>query len=104
MTREEAMKAALVMKAYSEGKTIQYRNRSANLPWSNIYYDPSFDWTHFEYRTKPVTLKFRNALAGPDSYGTAPTVRAVYPADYRLFEGHVTFIKWIGEEQEVEVE
>ena len=54
MTREEARKAAEVMKAYADGKQIEFKVRGAD-EWRpvNELDTPLFDWNSTEYRIKP---------------------------------------------------
>ena len=49
MTRESAIKWERVIKAFQEGKTIQYFNRDGY--WQDVY-DPSFSGD--DYRIKPT--------------------------------------------------
>lgn len=65
MTREEARKAAEVMKAYAEGKDVEYKEvyNGDKLWHSPIGNDPVFDWYHNDYRIKkePTYRPFKNA-------------------------------------------
>jgi hypothetical protein len=65
MTREAALMLASIIKAYGEGKTIQY-SRYHHLPWtntSNPNFDPNYDW-----RIKPeseyVPFTYEDNLVG----------------------------------------
>ena len=51
MTREEASQNAEILKAYSEGKQLQYQNR-IDKEWIDSS-NPSFDFTKYKYRIKP---------------------------------------------------
>ena len=51
MTREETRKAVKVMKAYANGKEIQYLDNDDN-EWIDVEC-PSFDWNKCVYRVKP---------------------------------------------------
>lgn len=51
MTPEEALKNAEIMKAWAEGKQLQYRSGTEGV-WFTIN-EPSFDFTVYEYRIKP---------------------------------------------------
>lgn len=92
------------MKAYADGKDIQFKFKEKynadTFPWCNSGPNPEFDWQYFDYRTKPEVLKFRIAIL----MGTHPCAAAVSPKHYSDYENATTFIKWAGEEQEVEVE
>ncbi len=54
MTREEARKAAEVMKAYAEGKTVESNYKYGS---TRDYYcpaiNPDFNWESYDYRIKP---------------------------------------------------
>ena len=50
MTREETRKAVKVMKAYANGKEIQYLDNDNE--WIDVD-SPSFDWDKCVYRVKP---------------------------------------------------
>lgn len=52
MTREEARNAAKVMKAYADGKDIEYKRRDDNLWLDVINNNPEFNWNHNNYRIK----------------------------------------------------
>lgn len=55
MNKEEALKLSEILKAYAEGKTIQWRIRS-NYRQGEQWYDcfnPTFDFANLEYRIKP---------------------------------------------------
>lgn len=59
MNKEQAKKAASVMLAWANGKTIKWRRRGHN-DWSEADQDCigitlSWDWDTFEYRIKPET-------------------------------------------------
>lgn len=51
MTTQEKIE---VMKAYAEGRKIQYRNKDGEF-WMDWPYsiEPSWDWFHQDYRIKP---------------------------------------------------
>lgn len=65
MTREEAKYAAEVIKAYAEGKDVEYKEvyNGDKLWHSPIGNDPVFDWYHNDYRIKkePTYRPFKNA-------------------------------------------
>ena len=66
MTREEARKAAEVMKAYADGKKIEYKsNAIMNDKWFGYDDDslPKFNWRENDYRIKPEPTyrPFKNA-------------------------------------------
>lgn len=50
MTRDEARKAAEVMRAYADGKEIEFLNLGKE--WITTL-NPMFDWELFDYRIKP---------------------------------------------------
>ena len=60
MTKDELRKAAAVMLAAAEGKTIQYKDNSkwVTKPTNEM----KFNWEMNEYRIKPNTIKYRLAL------------------------------------------
>lgn len=61
MTREEARKAAEVMKAYADGKTVEAYRRG-NSVWFELYEEPRFNWKEFDYRIKqePIYRPFKD--------------------------------------------
>lgn len=52
MDRESARKAAEIMLAYADGKTIEVINPDNDSPWA-INNNPSFNWITYDYRIKP---------------------------------------------------
>ena len=62
MTREEARNAAKVMKAYADGKDIEYKRRDDNLWLDVINNNPEFNWNHNNYRIKqePIYRPFKD--------------------------------------------
>ena len=48
-----------VMKAWMEGKTVQYRNRTTNYKWQKLTpkFEPQWNWGATEYRIKPNSKK-----------------------------------------------
>ena len=52
MTREQAKAMLPIMKAFAEGKTLQYRVNNKNNEWEDIN-NPAFNDLPSEYRIKP---------------------------------------------------
>lgn len=93
---------AEVIKAWADGATIQilnYKGLWLDLPSPSGRPCHNF-WPDSKYRVKPETVKYRVAL-----------VRGIYSpfaTCYRLEESLTAersknFIRWLGEEQEVEI-
>lgn len=63
MTKEEVKKLSTVLKAYSEGKTIQIRTKGCEL-WDNVKeWNESWDFEKFEFRIlkQPKYRPYANA-------------------------------------------
>lgn len=54
MTREEAKELLPIIKAYSEGKTIEYRCKGfGSEEWKEVKEIPGLSFNSYEYRIKP---------------------------------------------------
>lgn len=53
MTREEAKELLPIIKAFSEGKTIEYRSNRMVENWKEAKVIPELSFNSFEYRIKP---------------------------------------------------
>lgn len=53
MTREEAKKLLPIIKAFSEGKTIECRNINFKRDWTEMQVFPSFAFECYDFRIKP---------------------------------------------------
>lgn len=53
MTKEEAKHLSEVLKAYSEGKIIEYRKKNTVICAWEVYKGQSIDENFYEYRIKP---------------------------------------------------
>ena len=62
MTREQAKKNLEIIKAFAEGKTVQFRNKE--FPQWTDFDDPQFDSTCGEYRIKPEPRTWWVAVDG----------------------------------------
>lgn len=62
MNKEETKKAAEVMLAWAEGKTIEVSTKGCNN-WTCLVLDPLWDWDGGDYRIKPEARyrPFKNA-------------------------------------------
>lgn len=86
-------KHAELIKAWADGATIQWRN-TYNPDWADITY-PSWNTENWvEYRIKPKTIKYRLYL---NRYGR------VTAWGNTTQDPTYSFIKWLGDWQEVEV-
>ena len=56
MEKAETEEAIAVMQAYVNGKTIQYRPRTANSEWTDVVGNPNWSWYHNHYRVKPTVV------------------------------------------------
>ena len=56
MNKEQTLKAVEVMKAYAEGKPIEYKGALDDEVWMSLS-EPVWDWYHFVYRVKRVPVK-----------------------------------------------
>ena len=53
MNRKEAAELLPIIKAFSEGKTIEYRSKGFNEDWKKVTQIPELSFKSFEYRIKP---------------------------------------------------
>ena len=69
MTREQAKELLPILKAYSEGKTIQIKSRQGNDTWGDVP-DPNFcsSLDTWEYRIKPEPRTFKIAVSKDPKY------------------------------------
>ena len=98
-----------MIKAWADGAEIQ---EYVEAPYNGIWRDGDWrdvdgrnlDWhPEVKYRIKPKEefLKFRNALL---KFHGSIHIHTYYPEDYERIEKGVYFVKWIGEEQTVNIE
>jgi len=88
-----------LIKAWADGAEIQQRHPVDPTYWENIGKFPS--WSDgMEYRIKPKTIKYRNALM---SGGTHPYYVITCNHSPENVERGRWFITWLGDWQEVEV-
>lgn len=52
MTREEAKRLLPIIKAFSEGKTIEFRDVDFKSDWTEMQVFPSLAFEHYEFRIK----------------------------------------------------
>ena len=93
-----------LIKAWADGAEIQYYDTYTNNgTWRDVA-GRDLNW-HRElvYRIKPKNefLKFRNALL---TIGKSFHIEAQYPDEYESIQKKFYFVRWIGEEQTVEIE
>lgn len=84
MTTEEMIE---IMKAYTEGKHIEYRG-TKNDPWCEAI--PRWDWNNFEYRIKPESTyrPYKDANEFRDHWDTMTTPGDTWqPVKDSLFKG-----------------
>ena len=96
-------KHAALIKAWADGAEIQFRLEDSSgqaEDWETFSPGEAPSWLDdCEYRIKPKTIKYRNALVSGIS-GSKPYVLAIDEgADLTCF----THVKWLGDWQEVEV-
>lgn len=53
MNRKEAAELLPIIKAFSEGKTIEYRSKGFNEDWKKVTQIPELSFKSFDYRIKP---------------------------------------------------
>lgn len=88
-------KHATLIKAWADGAEIQILTDKRG--WRDC---PSPTWYGDEYRIKPKTIKFRNALM------TSPQGIlhvSVFNREPSTMEKGIWFVKWLGDWQEVEL-
>lgn len=100
MTKEEALRRALVLKAYADGKDVQHSWHGDPAFWIDNKF-PVFDWNHYNYRVKPKTIKYRNYFSTEfeDHFVRTATARD----EKEVSALNLLPVKWIGDWQEVEV-
>jgi hypothetical protein len=90
-------KYAALIKAWADGAEIEYKP-FPDTTWQSF---PHLSWNELnEYRIKPKTIKFRNALM---SDGFQPYYVITYNSPSAIIENNPGFIKWLGDWQEVEI-
>lgn len=103
MTPKQAKELLPIIKAYSEGKEIQFRNKDTDFQWC-IGYNFAFDQPSECYRIKPKTIKYKRYL----EKALGNIFVAIYQQNEELLpEKHLEdsndFLCWIDKEwQEVE--
>ena len=53
MNRKEAAELLPIIKAFAEGKDIEYRSKGFNEDWKKVTQIPALSFKSFEYRIKP---------------------------------------------------
>lgn len=102
MNAEELKRMAAVMLAAAEGKEIQFRNQRGSC-WCSCT-NPVWDWYAYDYRVKPIAIKYRVAvLRFPGSSGPTPHVCTYLDDQSDPREKWSSFVKWAGDWHEVEV-
>ena len=92
---------AEVIKAWADGKQIQFKNELTN-GWIDLaILHPSWLLTS-EYRVKPETIRYRAALLTCGTLGHR-TASANTESGVRAFEAANTFVRWLTDWIEVEV-
>lgn len=63
MNRKEAAELLPIIKAFAEGKDIEYRTKGFNEDWKKVTQIPALSFKSFEYRIKPEPKyrPFKNA-------------------------------------------
>ena len=56
MTRDEAKEMLPIIKAFAEGKNIEYRSKGFNENWKKVTQIPELSFKSFEYRIKPEPI------------------------------------------------
>lgn len=91
-----------LIKAWAEGEEIQYYDTYTH---EGIWRDVAgryITWhPETEYRIRPKLITFRNALV---TIGKSFHIEVQYPDDYESIQKKHYFVRWIGEEQTVEIE
>ena len=96
-----------IIKAWAQGAEIQVfqvGDTFTDSRWRDIA-DRDLNWQpEVKYRIKPKKefLKFRNALL--KFRDESVLIHTYYPRDYERIEEADYFVKWIGEEQTVNIE
>lgn len=70
--------------------------------WVDINGDPSF-YQSYEYRKKPATKKYKTALVKHGDDYLILAITKCREESYRFMEEDPTFVRWEGEELEVEI-
>jgi hypothetical protein len=99
-------KWASVIHAWKDGKVVQcvYAGGSAWTDWNDAQFaraTPEFNSIHLEWRIKPEVVRYRVALCQL-STGLYFTNTADEPTRAGAIEQSSTFVRWIGDWQEVE--
>ena len=95
-----------LIKAWADGAEIQeYVEAPYNgTCWSSNWRDVAgrdLDWhPETEYRIRPKLITFRNALV---TIGKSFHIEVQYPDDYESIQKKHYFVRWIGEEQTLEI-
>ena len=92
-------KHAALIKAWADGAEIQVKDSGAR--WLDMSKPTWREWN--TYRIKPKTIKYRTYL-WQDKWGHGGVYTCTYEENQsKDFEYSPTFIKWLGDWQEVEV-
>lgn len=70
--------------------------------WEDTKGDPSF-YQSYEYRKKPATKKYKAALVKHGDDYLILAITKYREGSYRFMEEDPTFVRWVGEELEVEI-
>lgn len=95
-----AHKHAAVIKAWADGAAVEYRTRS-NLPWKLTGSRPAWN-PEYQYRAVPPKIRFRLLIRQLGSSGRLVVSGVNDKTAERLAETHPTFVRWLGEWQEIE--
>ena len=90
-----------LIKLWAEGEEIQYYD---TYTYGGIWRDVAnrdLTWhPETEYRIRPKLITFRNALV---TIGKSFHIEVQYPDDYESIQKKHYFVRWIGEEQTLEI-
>lgn len=97
MTPEQAKYLLPIIKAFSEGKTIQVQSEYDPSVWYDLV-NPSFT-SDMAYRIKPdpIVVKYRRFIwrAATQKYYVATAYFDVYNTNVKSIEGASSFVRWI---------
>ena len=88
------------IKAWADGKQIQWFDYSHKGEWKDHMFDPTWAIDTL-YRIKPETLKYRVALIKIGSISYTASVNDKHTS--AAIEGNPGFMRWLTDWQEVEV-
>lgn len=98
MTPGQAKDLLPIIKAFSEGKTIQVQSELSSDVWHDLD-DPSFA-SKMPYRIKPdpVVVKYRRFIwrqGSSDTYCVATAFFDAHNTSVKRIEGTSSFVRWI---------